>query len=121
MIGDMPPNTPSEVTDHRRTNLGGESYWSGTAFRDATTSDKEVARLKDKEIPVHAFYVATAAQKAFEDIAKATGGDHGFLKIDSVDGAEALTATVAKRVLFAAGGAELVAAYDEKYAKRGYV
>ena len=119
LIGDAPPN-PRELVNKGRQEYLGESYWETTKFSNSTYVDDEVEKLKQKGIPVHAFYVKNSAKASFEKIAITTNGHHGMLDIDSPEGAEKLTQVVTERILEDLGGVELVELYRAKYV-RGYL
>jgi hypothetical protein len=73
LIGDMPPNTPYEVTRNRS-----GFDWSQTDYATETNVDMEVHKLVDNEIPVHGFcvngYVRT--KEAFSAISRATNEEN---------------------------------------------
>lgn len=75
MIGDAPPNTKEEVRSKRQAV---EYNWSETPFAVETYWEDEVALLKQKDIPVHTFFVAqtvgipSRAETVFRDIAART-------------------------------------------------
>lgn len=119
LIGDAPPNPRELVTKGREEYLT-EQYWEGTKFSVPTYVDDEIRKLKDKQIPVHAFYVDADAKASFEEIATISGGISGELDIDSAEGAERLTQVVTERILENIGGGALVELYRAKYV-RGYV
>lgn len=120
LIGDAPPNT-RDLVSRGRNSYKGESYWQSTEhFKEPTFVDDQVTALVEKEIPVHAFHVHTAAATSFAKIAAATGGVSEALDINSSAGAERLTQLVTERILNNIGGASLIEAYREKYVK-GYV
>lgn len=122
LIGDMPPNSHAEVASKR--GGPGEAYWARTPFAVPTHYTTELEKIREKGIPVHAFYVKDNARVAFSEIATATGGRTAALDIDSDAGAEMLTDLVTEKILENVGGAEygerLVSAYRAKFA-RGYV
>lgn len=119
LIGDAPPN-PRELVNKGRQEYLGESYWETTKFSNSTYVDDEVEKLKQKGIPVHAFYVKSSAKASFEKIAITTTGHYEMLDIDSPEGAEKLTQIVTERILEDLGGVELVKLYRAKYV-RGYL
>jgi hypothetical protein len=84
LIGDMPANTQNDVKNNRQ--IHGETYWSKTKFKNPTYYKTELANLKSKQIPIHAFYVCSAAKNNFEEISKETGGRCEFLDINSPKG-----------------------------------
>ena len=88
-------------------------------FATATFYKEEMQALKDKGIPVHAFYVADPARASFKEIADATGGECQALDINSSKGAEDLTNLITGRIMNAIGGESLLQAYNDKYLK-GY-
>ena len=125
LIGDVPPNNEMEVSTRREDNNGGESYWSGTRFRLKTHYSRELARLKNAGVTVHAFYVHDCARTAFESIAREGGGECKELDINTGTGAETLTGLVTERIIdaTAGGGAEgqrLIADYRQMFPK-GYM
>jgi hypothetical protein len=120
LIGDAPPNTRELVAKGRSEHLG-EDYWRRAKdYATPTYVDEEVKALAQKEIPVHAFYVAESARLAFEEISRATNGQSGALDIHSPAGAEKLTEIVTERILSNLGGDALVDLYRQTYVK-GYV
>ena len=116
LIGDAPPNTPREVTKNRRRK--GEHYWYNTKYRDPTTSDAELAKLKASGIPVHTFYLAEDAKKAFMHIAEETGGRCQALDVNAEGGSQKLQEVITTRVLHNLGGEEFVKEYEAMLAKR---
>lgn len=121
LIGDAPPNTPEEVRVKREKNFG-EKYWSNSKFGSPTTATTEAAKLKDKKIPIHAFYVDNYAKKGFEELAKATDGKCEFLDIHSEKGSETLTDLVTVEILRDIGSRDgsslkLIQDYNKKYNK----
>lgn len=116
LIGDMPPNTPTEVKQRRA--AVGESYWEGTKYAKMTTWEEEVKLLKQRNIPVHAFYVDEGAKNAFTEIAALTNGGCEFLDVNSSQGAEKLTNYVNAYILDHVGkqtGKNLGDEYRKKY------
>ncbi len=125
LIGDMPPNTQSNVTSNREGH--GEAYWrQHQKFATPTFYRTEVAKIAAKRVPIHAFYIKGEAKDAFEEIAAATGGQCNALDIESTSGADVLTNLVTVEVLKKIGdmnggiGSQLAAAYFEKFSS-GYV
>ena len=120
LIADMPPNTPTEVVQKRQSK--GEQYWSRTKFKSSTTSQQQIDQLKQRGIPIHAFYVTSSAKEEFTRIANSTGGKSDFLDINSDRGATQLTNTVTEQILQNVGqakgmGDQLVYDYRNKYVK----
>eukprot|EP00475_Leptophrys_vorax_P028903 TRINITY_DN420_c0_g1_i1.p1 TRINITY_DN420_c0_g1~~TRINITY_DN420_c0_g1_i1.p1 ORF type:complete len:1662 (-),score=448.40 TRINITY_DN420_c0_g1_i1:60-4469(-) len=103
LIGDVPPNTREEVAKRfkcaPRTKYTVQTYW-----------EDELAKLKEHNIPVHAFYVHQAAKQVFTEIAQRTGGTSSFLDVNSEKGAELLKRTVTERILVAGAGSDLTLA-----------
>lgn len=132
LIGDAPANTEALITEMRSRHHG-ETYWQQTKFSSPTTTDKEAAKLKHKQIPVHAYYLADGLmdgmidlcsggsdlKSCFERIARDTEGETGRLDIHSSMGAETLTQIVTERILKQLGGTRAVECYRELYVK-GY-
>jgi len=121
LIGDMPANTETQVISHRNAYNGGESYWKKTQlFANPTNYKQEMKRLAERNIPVHAFYVANSARTNFEEIAGATKGQCEFLDINSTRGSDQLTDLVCVEVLKNAGGSDgkaFVEAYKKQFVK----
>jgi hypothetical protein len=121
LIGDMPAN-PVEVVQSRRDSKG-EKYWRDTKFNAPTNYLLEVEKLKEKDIPVQAFYVKGWAKENFAEIASKSGngGKSQFLDINSSEGSQMLTDFVTVEVLRNAGGNsngdKLVVAYEKKFPK----
>ena len=116
LIGDAPPNTKEEVKNKRNTFI---NVWKKSKFNPETFYMDELTTLKNKNIPVHAFYVAENAKQSFQEIAKLTNGKSEKLDIESKDGSEILTNLVNIEVLQSIGGAQrgkdLVNAYKTKF------
>jgi len=118
LIADAPATPQAQVAVRRAAH--GESYWKTTKFSSPTYFMDEVRKLKSKNIKVHAFYVNTWAKNDFEKIAAETGGRCSELQINTNAGADMLTNLVTEEVLRDAGGAkgaQLVEAYQKKFAK----
>jgi len=116
LIGDMPANTREDVAIKRARALESKGYhYHGTPWEAPTYWEDELIKLREKEIPVHAFYINEYAKENFEEIARRSGAKYGFLNIGSEQGAEMLTGVVTSRILDNIGGVELVAAYEEKF------
>ena len=122
LIGDDAAN-PRELIDTSRA-IRGESYWRGTEFRDIVFYRTEAEKLKSAGIPVDCFYVRTAAEKTFREIANITGGECAFLDVNSAQGATILVNMITKKILQdAAGGrhtdlaVKLIEAYDKGYSR----
>ena len=116
LIGDAPANSQNEVTQ-KRTHLG-ENYWKTTKFEKPTFYATELKKLKDKDIPVHTFYLTTYAQSNFVEIAKETSGRSEFLDINSTQSAELLTNLITEEVLRKSAGDQgdaVVALYRKMY------
>jgi uncharacterized protein (DUF1330 family) len=123
LIGDMPPNTRDEVTIKRQ---GASFNWSTSLYARSTYYVDEVRKLKANRVPVHSFYLTNHAASAFQEIAAETKGTSTFLDLDKENGAEILTAVVARTILAAAGKnkdvrEKLLSDYDRTYGFSGYV
>ena len=70
LIGDAAPNTRAEVNEKRQRR--GEKYWGMTRFARPTYYEDELEKLVESKIPVHAFFVANAAEASFKKIAYRT-------------------------------------------------
>ncbi|CAF1144264.1 unnamed protein product [Adineta ricciae] len=118
LIGDAPANSQGDVSSKRARY--GENYWKTTKFSKPTFYQDELKKLKDKDIPIHTFYLTDYAKSNFEEIAKETKGRCEFLDIRSSAGIDALTNYVTEEVLRKAAGSqgeEAVKLYREKYGK----
>ncbi|CAF0934055.1 unnamed protein product [Adineta steineri] len=121
LIGDAPANTKEQVSVKRK--IRGEQYWCRTKFNQPTHYAEELERLKDKNIPVHTFYLASGAEENFKKIANETKGLCERLNIQSSEGAESLTNFVTKQVLRITddrGGEAAVIRYEAKYMKKTF-
>lgn len=132
VIGDAPPNTKANI-DNNRKGVG-ESYWQsaeGGKYAKKTFYLDEIEKLKSRNVPVHAFYVAKdkkgeRVKPKFEEMASMTGGISNFLDIFSEEGAKLLTGTICTRVLEKVGdrsgiqgmGERLKKSYEQTF---GYV
>ena len=110
LIGDAPANTREEVFQKRQ-KLG-EGYWQTTEFRTPTFYKDELKKLKNKNIPVHTFYLTQGASSSFKKIAEETKGRCERLDINSPMGAELLTKFVTEEVLRKAAGSQGDAAVE---------
>ncbi|CAF3193876.1 unnamed protein product [Rotaria sp. Silwood2] len=121
LIGDAPPNTQADVNE-KRANLG-QAYWKKTRFSKPIYYEYELQKLKEKNIPVHAFYLISYAKSDFRKIAKETGGRYEYLDIHSSSDAESLTDFVTEEILRSAAGDQeddAVELYRSKYSKKTY-
>ncbi|CAF1621281.1 unnamed protein product, partial [Didymodactylos carnosus] len=98
LIGDAPAKD-SVAINRDRAASGGESYWAKTKYKDPTHFAKELQKLKEKSISVHAFYLHEGAKVSFQPIASETRGRCEPLNIQSPQGAESLTSFVTEEVL----------------------
>ncbi|CAF1053678.1 unnamed protein product [Adineta ricciae] len=118
LIGDAPANSLADVSSKR--SCFGENYWKKTKFSKPTFYQDELKKLKDKDIPIHTFYLTNYAKSNFEEIAQETKGRCESLDIRSSAGIDALTNYVTEEVLRKAAGRqgeEAVKLYREKYGK----
>ncbi|CAF1267204.1 unnamed protein product [Adineta steineri] len=121
LIGDAPANTQADIVSKR--GQFGDKYWKNTRFSKKTFYSDELKKLKDKNIPVHTFYLTDYAKDNFEEIAKETQGRCESLDIRSSAGIIALTNYVTEEVLRKAAGSEgneAVKLYREKYGKTSF-
>ena len=114
LIGDMPANTQEEVKTRR------EKYFKNPKiYKNATFYKDELDILKNKNIPVHAFYILNNAKINFEEIAQFTNGTCQHLDIESSKGSDQLTNLINIELLRNIGGSgngdTLVKAYKSKY------
>jgi hypothetical protein len=120
LIADMPEHSAAE-TKSNRADRKGESYWAQTPYRTMVTFEQQLARIKEAEIPIHAFWVNNRAQSSFQRIARETNGKSGSLDINAASGAQQLTDIVCKRLLDNIGGeahgARLLGRYEEMFGK----
>ena len=121
LIADAPPNPPAKILGYRA-QYRGEAVWS-TIPRVAVATDyeTELAKLISLKVPVHTFPVGNQAwvEPSFKSIATRSGGESYFLDVNSSNGAELLTNTIAQRVLQTAASspedaAALLRAYKER-------
>ncbi|CAF1610759.1 unnamed protein product [Rotaria magnacalcarata] len=121
LIGDAPANTQQDVRQKRESF--GEAYWEKTRFSKPTYCRYELQKLKEKNIPVHSFYLTDYAKDDFEKIARETRGRCEHLDIHSADGAESLTDFVTEEILRSAAGDHgdtVVELYRTKYVRKTY-
>ncbi|CAF3095788.1 unnamed protein product [Rotaria sp. Silwood2] len=122
LIGDAPANTQKEISQKR--GSFGEVYWEKTRFSKPTYYQYELEKLKEKNIPVHAFYLTGYATDDFQKIARQTQGRCEHLDIHSSDGAESLTDFVTEEILRSAAGDQgddAVELYRTKYVRKTYM
>ncbi|CAF1204485.1 unnamed protein product [Adineta steineri] len=121
LIGDAPANTQAEIVSKRGRH--GEKYWKNTKFSNKTFYSDELKKLKDKNIPIHTYYLTDYAKNNFEEIAKETKGRCESLDIRAEAGIKALTHYVTEEVLRKAAGSEgdeAVKLYREKYGNTSF-
>lgn len=92
----------------------------GNKYKNVKTYYADQAdMLKQKKIPVHAFYVDDSAKENFSNIAKMTGGECNELDINSSKGSSDLIKLINIQLLYNIGGPDkgktLVNAYKTKY------
>ena len=122
LIGDAPAKGVEAIRTDRK-DAGGKVYWNATKYKVPTHYLTELQKLREKGIPVHAFYLANGAKNNFEEIAKETGGRCEFLQIHSSLGAKLLTDFVTEEVIRKAAGDQgdaAVALYRKKYVKTAF-
>ncbi len=73
LIGDAPAKSKESIIEYRN-NFKGEPYWKESKFGERTHYIDELQKLKNSEIPVHAFYLNKGARNNFEEIARETKG-----------------------------------------------
>ncbi|CAG9315944.1 unnamed protein product [Blepharisma stoltei] len=112
LIGDSPPNTREEISWKRGHN---SDYWNRSGYNVVGYYEDELAKIIEKKIPIHAFYVYSAAQAKFQEIANLTRGQSGYLDINSISGADRLTDLVSTEVLRKTAGEKAVRLYNEMY------
>jgi hypothetical protein len=117
LIGDVPPNNPSDIPRHRASYCGGEAYWRTTKMAQPTDYQRELGLLKAKGVRIHCFYVNDYARTSFQQIAAETGGRCQALDVNSAAGADRLTNLVNEVVLQSIGGQALVDAYKAVFAR----
>jgi hypothetical protein len=121
LIGDAPAKAVDQIKEYRK-SYGGEEYWKNSKFKQMTFYKDELQKLKNNNIPVHAFYLDNGARSNFEEIARETGGKCESLNINSSMGSDILTNVVTEQILNSIGqargkGDELVNAYRSKFSK----
>jgi hypothetical protein len=109
LLGDMPPNSKTDVDNKRRGKV-----FDSTPFSIPTFYKDEVEKLKQKNIKIHSYYLYSAAKVTFDEIASATGGKSEFFGVES---SQALIDLLTTEILGNIGGEELVNAY---YARKTY-
>ncbi|CAG9315953.1 unnamed protein product [Blepharisma stoltei] len=112
LIGDCPPNTIDNIAEKRGAR---SSYWNSSKFSSVEYYERELAKIISKQIPINAFYVDNCAKVKFEEIARLTKGQSGFLDINSSSGADRLTDLVSTEVLRKSAGEDAVKLYREMY------
>jgi len=121
LIGDAAPNTREEVSSHRATFHS--NLWAKTKFCQPTFYANQVCVLKQRKIPVHAFYVEPqeGCAASFLEISRMAGpgGRSEELDINSDKGHEQLINVIAEEVLRKYGGDALVDDYKRMFPK-GY-
>ena len=123
LIGDAPAKDLEAIKRDRIANTG-EDYWSKTKYKASTHYKDELKKLKEKKIPIHAFYLHRDAKDNFEEIANETSGRCELLDIYSSQGADLLTNFVTEEVLRKSGGDEgdvMVALYRKKFFQNFYI
>ena len=121
LIGDAPAKSEKAIQNDRMA-YHKESYWSTTSFKNMTFYKNEVEKLKEKKIPINAFYLHKGAELNFREMSSETGGHCEFLDINSKNGSEFLADVVTKTILLSVSKArgkedELVNAYNKKFSK----
>ncbi|CAF0947135.1 unnamed protein product [Adineta steineri] len=119
LIGDAPAKSEKAIEDDRR-KYGGEVYWSKTNYKTSTHYRKELRKLKDKDIPIHTFYLDDGARENFEEIARETSGHCKSLDIHSPQGAELLTHFVTEEILRKVGGEDAAQLYKKMFVNKSF-
>jgi len=119
LIGDAPAKSEKAIK-HDRKSYGGEAYWSKTVYKTPTHYKEELQKLKDKNIPIHTFYLNDGAKKNFEEIARETSGHCKQLDIYSTKGAELLTHFVTEEILRKAGGEPAAQLYQKMFVNKSF-
>ncbi|CAF1002734.1 unnamed protein product [Adineta steineri] len=117
LIGDAPAKDISAIESDRAA-YGGEQYWRNTKYKIPIPYTEPLKELKEKKIPIHAFYLHNGAKDNFQNIARETSGSCERLDINSSHGAELLTKFVTEEVLRKSAGDQgddLVTLYRAKY------
>jgi len=121
LIGDAPAKDEPSIVDYRKKHRG-EAYWKASKFGPATFYMRELDKLVERKVPVHAFYVANVAKKNFMEIAQKSSGRCELLDINSENGAKLLTDLVTEQILNNIGQHEgnseqLVESYRKKFGR----
>jgi len=118
LIGDAAPNTREQVAAGRAR----APYLVQSRFKVPTFYTEQLAELRKRGIPVHAYFVYPSARESFRGISSlaAPGGRSEELLINSPQGHEQLTNLIAEEILRKVGGDELVSDYRHMFAK-GYL
>jgi hypothetical protein len=80
---------------------------------------REAHRLRDKGVPVHAFYLRGSARDKFEEISRTTGGEAQHLNVDGANASEAICALFGQTILrdVAGGDKAMYRGLMNKYAE----
>lgn len=113
LIGDAAANTPDMVAAKRQRF---RHVWENSVrYGSPTDVEIELVGLKEKNIPVHAFYVHPRAEENFRYVAGKTEGKSEWLDIESEDSSEKLTNLINIEVLRNIGGSDLVECYKNTF------
>lgn len=99
LIGDAPPNTEDDIEFKRENGFGGKAYWEKTIYNETTSFSKELEKIKEKNIPIHAFYLKPEIKNDFESISRLTKGRSEFLDINSSKSGNILTNLMTEEIL----------------------
>ncbi|KAL4489804.1 hypothetical protein ABPG72_022444 [Tetrahymena utriculariae] len=98
LLADAPSKQMPSIQEYRG-KYKGESYWKTTKYAQITDYKQEMQKLKDKNIPIHCFYLHTGAKSNFEEIAAFTGGKCEGLNIEAKDASDTLIKVVVEPIL----------------------
>jgi hypothetical protein len=119
LIGDMPPNTDSQIEQARGHHHGGEGYWRSTHFAEPTTWHAETGRLAASGVQVHTFHLTQYAAEKFKEIARQTNATNRFLDVGNPNANALLTDCVTTELLRNIGGDSYVETYHAKFGFAG--
>ena len=120
IIGDAAPTCTMEKVNTRRKQYEQHDWAKDDLFKSATFYETEIEKFRLNGIIANCYYLDEGARKAFEWMAKQTGGECDYLNVDDISSTEKLTSIVSKIVLSACDkgtGGDLVNEYKKRFDK----